>query len=323
MATQVQKQRFGRLTPADRPILPDVVRSEFTKFRSVRSTYATLAAAFVAAAALGPVQCALFASKWPNVDPEEKANFSAAHLSLNGILLAQLAIGVLGVLLISSEYTTGLIRATFAAVPQRRTVLAAKAIVFTAATLIVSEIACFIAFFVGQAFLSSKHLEAHIGDPGVLRAVIGGGLYLAVLGLLALGLGTMIRHSAGAIATLFGLLFVLPGIAGALPQALAAHDQPVPAQQRRPADLRAANRPVHSPTLGRPRRRLHLRRNRAPSGSNSDQPPRRLTPSDGGPVAGRGPLAIAGWPSGATRPGSTSVCSETCGRGEGSRRPGV
>jgi ABC-2 type transport system permease protein len=208
-----------RLVPRDGPILPDVLRSEFTKFRSVRSTYATLAAAFVAAAALGPVQCALFASRYPNVEAEEKVEFSAAHLSLGGIQLAQLAIGVLGVLLISSEYTTGMIRATFAAVPQRRTVMAAKAGVFTVVTVLVSEIACFIAFFAGQAFLAHKHLDAHLGDPGVLRAIIGGGLYLAVLGLLALALGTMIRHSAGAIAALFGILFVLPGIASALPRA--------------------------------------------------------------------------------------------------------
>jgi ABC-2 type transport system permease protein len=208
-----------RLVPRDGPILPAVLRSEFTKFRSVRSTYATLAAAFVAAAALGPVQCALFASRYPNVEAEEKVEFSAAHLSLGGIQLAQLAIGVLGVLLISSEYTTGMIRATFAAVPQRRTVMAAKAGVFTVVTVLVSEIACFIAFFAGQAFLAHKHLDAHLGDPGVLRAIIGGGLYLAVLGLLALALGTMIRHSAGAIAALFGILFVLPGIASALPRA--------------------------------------------------------------------------------------------------------
>ena len=219
MATDVQAQRPVRLVPGEGPILPDVVRSEFTKFRTVRSTYATLVAAFVAAAALGPVQCALYASRYPNVDAHEKAKFSALGLSLNGIQLAQLAIGVLGVLLITSEYTTGLIRATFGAVPQRRTVLAAKALVFTAATVIVGEIACFIAFFASQAFLSSKHLETHIGDPGVLRSVIGGGLYLAVLGLLALGLGTVIRYSAGAIATLLGMLFVLPGIVGALPQA--------------------------------------------------------------------------------------------------------
>jgi len=219
MATDVQAQRPVRLVPGEGPILPDVVRSEFTKFRTVRSTYATLVAAFVAAAALGPVQCALYASRYPNVDAHEKAKFSALGLSLNGIQLAQLAIGVLGVLLITSEYTTGLIRATFGAVPQRRTVMAAKALVFTGATVIIGEIACFIAFFASQAFLSGKHLETHIGDPGVLRAVIGGGLYLAVLGLLALGLGTVIRYSAGAIATLLGMLFVLPGIVGALPQA--------------------------------------------------------------------------------------------------------
>jgi ABC-2 type transport system permease protein len=200
-------------------ILPGVVRSEFTKFRSVRSTYATVAATFVAAAALGPLQCALYASRFPNIDAEERASFSAAHLSLNGILLAQLAVGVLGVLLISSEYTTGMIRATLAAVPQRRTVLLAKGLVFTAVVLIVSEIACFIAFFAGQAFLANKGLQAHLSDPGVLRAVIGGGLYLAVLGLLALALGTIIRHSAGAIATLAGVLFVLPGIVSALPRA--------------------------------------------------------------------------------------------------------
>jgi ABC-2 type transport system permease protein len=219
MATDVQAQGPVRLVPPKGPILPDVVRSEFTKFRTVRSTYATLVAAFVAAAALGPVQSALYASRYPNVTAHEKAKFSALGLSLNGIQLAQLAIGVLGVLLITSEYTTGLIRATFGAVPQRRTVMAAKALVFTAATLIISEAACFIAFFASQAFLSSKHLETHIGSPGVLRAVIGGGLYLGVLGLLALGLGTVIRYSAGAIATLLGLLFVLPGIVGALPQA--------------------------------------------------------------------------------------------------------
>jgi ABC-type transport system involved in multi-copper enzyme maturation permease subunit len=218
MATSVVAPE-PRLAPPDGPILPDVIHSEFTKFRTVRSTYATLAAAFLAAAALGPVQCALYASRFPNVEADEKAEFSAAHLSLNGILLAQLAIGVLGVLLISSEYTTGMIRATLAAVPQRRTVLAAKALVFTAVTLVISEVACFIAFFASQAFLTHKHLEAHLSDPGVLRAVIGGGLYLAVLGLLALALGTAIRHSAGAIATLLGILFVLPGIVSALPRA--------------------------------------------------------------------------------------------------------
>jgi hypothetical protein len=118
---------------------------------------------------------------------------------------------------ITAEYSTGMIRATFAAVPRRNSVLAAKAAVFAAAAAVAGIVSSFAAFFVGQAILSSKHIEAHLGDPGVLRAVGGAGLYLAVLGLFALGIGALIRHSAGAIAAVFGLIFVLPGIVFALP----------------------------------------------------------------------------------------------------------
>jgi ABC-2 type transport system permease protein len=121
------------------------------------------------------------------------------------------------VLVISAEYSTGMIRTTFSAVPTRDTVLRVKAAVFGATAAVVGLISSFIAFFVGQAILSSKHIGASIGDPNVLRAVIGAGLYLAVLGLFALGIGALIRHTAGAIATLFGLIFVLPGIVLALP----------------------------------------------------------------------------------------------------------
>jgi hypothetical protein len=110
-----------------------------------------------------------------------------------------------------------MIRATFAAVPQRRSVLAAKAAVLAAATAVAGLVSSFAAFFVGQAILSSKHIEAHIGDPHVLRAVIGAGLYIPVLALLALGIGALIRRSAGAIAAIFGLIFVLPGLVLALP----------------------------------------------------------------------------------------------------------
>jgi ABC-type transport system involved in multi-copper enzyme maturation permease subunit len=200
------------------PILPDVVRSEATKFRTVRSTYWTIVAAVVAIVGLGALLCATYIGHYSHIRPEERATFDPTSFSLSGLLLAQLAIGVLGVLLITSEYSTGMIRATLAAVPQRRTVLAAKAAVFAFVTLVIAEASCFAAFLIGQSILSSKHIEASLGDPGVLRAVVGGGLYLTVLGLLALGLGTIIRHSAGAIAALFGLLLVLPGLAHALPQ---------------------------------------------------------------------------------------------------------
>jgi ABC-2 type transport system permease protein len=148
----------------------------------------------------------------------DRATFDATRLSLSGVNLAQIAVGVLGVLVITSEYGTGMIRATLSAVPQRRTLLAAKGVVFAVTALIVGLVASFVAYFVTQAILSGQHpaafagrqLQTSISDPGVFRAVAGAGLYLAVLGLLGLGLGTIIRASAGAISALFGLLFVLP-----------------------------------------------------------------------------------------------------------------
>jgi hypothetical protein len=101
-----------------------------------------------------------------------------------------------------------MIRATLAAVPRRRTVLAAKTLAFAATALVVGILSCFAAYFVFQAFLSGGPLKSSVGDPGVARAVAGGGIYLAMLGLLGLGLGAILRNSAAAIAALFGLLFV-------------------------------------------------------------------------------------------------------------------
>lgn len=203
--------------PDRRPILGEVLRSEWTKLISVRSTYWTLFVAALAMVGLSALLCATYVNRFAHLSASDRFDFHATSFSLNGLLLAQLAIGVLGVLIITSEYSTGMIRSTLAAVPQRGTVLAAKAIVFTGVNLVVGEISAFAAFFVGQSILSSSHIEAHLGDPGVARAVIGAGLYLAVLGLLALGLGSLIRHSAGAIAALFGLILVLPGLVQTLP----------------------------------------------------------------------------------------------------------
>jgi ABC-type transport system involved in multi-copper enzyme maturation permease subunit len=200
-----------------RPIFGNVLRSEWTKLRGVRSTYWTLLAAVVAAVGISALISSIYVSRYSTLSLAEKAQFDPTSFSLNGVFLAQLAIGVLGVLVITSEFSTGAIRSTFAAVPQRRAVLAAKATVFTAVTLVVGLVSCFAAFFVGQAILSSQGIQASISDPGVLRAVAGSGLYLAVLGLFALGIGTLIRHSAGAIAALFGIILVLPGLVAALP----------------------------------------------------------------------------------------------------------
>jgi len=152
------------------------------------------------------------------ISPSDRATFDPAAYSLSGFFLAQLAVGVLGVLTITSEYQTGSVRATFAATPQRQAVLAAKAVVVGVVTALIGTASAFAAFLVGQAVLADQEgLQAHLGDPGVLRSVVGAGLYLAVLGLLAVGLGTLIRSTVGATAVVVGLVFVLPGIVGALP----------------------------------------------------------------------------------------------------------
>jgi ABC-2 type transport system permease protein len=192
-------------------------RAEWTKLRSVRSTVWSLLVTVVITIGLGALIDLARISRWDHLSPDELRTFDPTGFSLSGIFLAQLAVGVLGVIVISSEYSTGQIRATIGAVPQRRMVLAAKAAVFTAVVLVIGLVTCFVAFFIGQAMFASKHAQATLSDPGVLRAVIGGALYLAAIGLLAVGLGTILRRTAGGIATLVGILLVLPILAGFLP----------------------------------------------------------------------------------------------------------
>jgi len=203
--------------PSHGSLLPAAMRSEWTKLRSVRSTVWSLVATFAITVGLGSLLCFAFVSRYDHLDVRERLTFDATAQSLRGLFLAQLAIGVLGVLIISSEYTTGLIRSTFASMPQRRTVLAGKVIVFGVVAAVVGTASVFVAFFTGQAILQSKHINVSLGDPHVLRAVFGAGAYLAIVGLLGLALATIFRRTAGAIATLFGLVLVFPLLARALP----------------------------------------------------------------------------------------------------------
>lgn len=200
-----------------RPVLPDVVRSEWTKLRTVRSTSWTLLVTAVVMIGFGVLLSASYVTHYEDFSPSTKAAFDPAAYSQSGFFLAQLAIGVLGVLVMTGEYQTGSIRATFSAIPQRRTVLAAKAIVFAIVACLVGLLSAVSAFFIAQAIFASKNLEVHLGDPGTVQSVLGGVLYLPVLGLLALGLGTLIRSTAGAIAALVGLVLILPVAAEALP----------------------------------------------------------------------------------------------------------
>jgi ABC-2 type transport system permease protein len=191
--------------------------SEATKLRSVRSTVWTLVVAVVATVGIGALITTARVSRWSELSPRERLTLDPTTISLRGVFLAQLALGVLGVLVISSEYTTGMIRTTFAAVPRRPLVLFAKAVTFSVAAFGVATGACFAAFLIGQSILSAKHANVSLSDPGVLRAVVGAGGYLTLVGLLGLGLGTLLRRTAGAIATLFGLVLVLPALTEALP----------------------------------------------------------------------------------------------------------
>jgi ABC-2 type transport system permease protein len=193
----------------------DICRSELRKLLSVRSTYWTLFAAVAFNLAFAMLEAIFLPGR---LSDRDKATLDAVRVSLGGSHLSQIALGVLGVLVITGEYTTGMIRATLAAVPRRRQLLASKALVFTATSLLVGIVASFAAFFAFQALLTGDALRSSIGEPGVLRALIGGGLYLAALGLLGLGLGAVIRASAGAIAALFGLLFVPQILVQLLPQ---------------------------------------------------------------------------------------------------------
>jgi ABC-2 type transport system permease protein len=202
-----------RAAPSGRAGFLGAVRSEFTKIRSVRSTYWTLFALVVVTIGIGALACVGAVSRGADHGPL----FDAAQRSLAGLILGQLIITVLGALTVTSEYSTGMIRTSLTVQPRRGTMLAAKGVVFALVSLVTGLVASFVSFFIGQAILSSKHLDVALSDPNVLRAVIGGGLFLAVCGMLAFGLGTLLRHTAGAITASIGLLFVLFVLVNFLP----------------------------------------------------------------------------------------------------------
>jgi ABC-type transport system involved in multi-copper enzyme maturation permease subunit len=203
--------------PAAIRVLAAAARSEWTKMRSVRSTMWTLLAAIALAVGFGSLVTVSQVNEWDSLSAAEQARLDPTWLSLSGLFLAQLAIGVLGVLMISSEYATGQIRSTLAATPQRLSVLAAKALTFVAVVLTAGLVTTFVSFATGQAVFSGKGLDVSIGDPGVARAVTGGALYLTAVGLLGLGIGTIVRRTAGAITTLVVVLLVVPIVSGFLP----------------------------------------------------------------------------------------------------------
>jgi ABC-2 type transport system permease protein len=197
----------------------NVIRSEWIKLRSLRSTWYSLLATVVIVAGLGTLFSAVRAHRFnQGIGPDGRlAGFDPTQVSLRGVFLAQLAIGVLGVLVITGEYSTGMIRSSIAAVPHREPVLIAKALVFAVVAFVVTGVASLVAFLLGQQALASTHLQASLSTPDANRAILGAALYLTVIGLLGVGLGFLLRNTAAAIAGLFGIVLVLPLLTNALP----------------------------------------------------------------------------------------------------------
>jgi ABC-2 type transport system permease protein len=197
-----------------------VLRSEWTKLWSLRSTRWVLLVSFIAMAAPGPIISAVQMARWAHLTLQDRATFDSIDAGVGGWHLAQLGIGVLGVLIISGEYSTGMIRSSLMAVPRRLPVLAAKVLVYAAVTAALMLVATCISFFVTQAIVTEHHIQHGIGDPGALRVVIGNVLFLTVLGTMCVGLGAWVRNSAGGIAAFVGLIFVLSGIVDILPTSI-------------------------------------------------------------------------------------------------------
>jgi ABC-2 type transport system permease protein len=192
---------------------PEAVSGEWAKIRTVPSTYWTLLAGLVLSAGL-TVVVALAVTSDPQISATAaRTRLDPAAYSLVGLSVGALPFGVLGVLSITGEYATGAIRVSLAAIPRRRDLLAAKAMVLAAITVVAGEVTAFGSFLAGQVVYRSRGLPASLADPGVLRAVVGGGVYLMLVALLAFGVGIALRRTAGSVATVIGILFVLPVIA--------------------------------------------------------------------------------------------------------------
>jgi ABC-type transport system involved in multi-copper enzyme maturation permease subunit len=199
---------------------PRVLRSEWAKFWSLRSSWITLGISLLLLVAVGIIAAVHYtpgAAASGNSHRLITVGTDAVAVALAGITLAQLAIGVLGVLVSGGEYSTGLIRSTLAAVPRRLPVLWSKTAVFAAVTLVVATAGAFAAFGIGEHFLAGQKIALTFSSAGVIRCLAGAGVYLALVAALGIALGALVRSVAGGIALLVVLLTLLPVLTGLLP----------------------------------------------------------------------------------------------------------
>ncbi len=200
-----------------------VLHSEWTKFRSLRSTVWTLLAGVALMIGISSLVSVVDGNSYHPLSAGDGAGFDPIATSLSGITFAFMAIGVLGVLLVTGEYSTGMIRSSMTAVPRRLPVLWGKLGVFAGVVLSVSTIASFVSFFVGQAVLSRHGINGAITAPGALRSVVGAALYMTVGGMIGVALGGLLRNTAAGISTFVGGFFVLPVLVGLLPHSITDH----------------------------------------------------------------------------------------------------
>ncbi|HUZ14805.1 MAG TPA: hypothetical protein VMU72_01335 [Gaiellaceae bacterium] len=207
-----------KLEAPGRVTFPRVVLAEWTKFRSVRSTAWTLGIGILLTTLFPILFATVTSSHWGQMSPHERASRSPLDIALAGVFVAQLAIAVLGVLVISAEYSTGSVRSTFTAVPKRLPVLWAKLVDYAVVSFVVLVPAVIVSFFASQAILARHDiLQISFTAPGVARCMIGGALYVAMVGVFALALGAIVRNTAGGIATFAGIFFVIPPLMNLLP----------------------------------------------------------------------------------------------------------
>jgi ABC-type transport system involved in multi-copper enzyme maturation permease subunit len=189
---------------------PRVVRSEWIKFTTLRSTLSVLAGAAVAMVGIGLLVAYNTRHLSSSLDP----NDIVASSTLQGYYLGQLLIGALGVLFVTGEYSTGMIRATMTAVPRRVPVLWAKLLVFVAATLTTMVVSCLVAFVAAQGLISHYRTGFSLGDPGALRVVLGTAVYLTLVGVMGAAIGWTVRSTPGSLVAYLAVVLVIPVIVG-------------------------------------------------------------------------------------------------------------
>lgn len=200
-----------------------VIASEWTKFHTLRSTIWTLLIAVSLTIGVGALFSAAIPGQYDTKAAADQAGFDATDTSLYGILFTQLVMGILGVLFVAAEYSTGMIRSTLTVVPKRLPVLWAKLAVFAGVTFLVTLVAGLGAFFVGQALMSSDNLDVGLSEPGALGKILGAALYVTLAGMIGIALGSLLRNTAAGISTYIGVFIVLPLIAQAVPASISTH----------------------------------------------------------------------------------------------------